>query len=211
MVYVTGLGRCPAILEVTAEPTWDPMRVDEEANPGEGDVWGVVTEVEGLHSIALDKAPNLESIGVATASIQRKGHTALEQWQYAEAERLIRGRRAPIDRAGGSTALDVPIEEGEVEGYEVVSSPDARQAIRRESRLVGDYRAFLEAVGDDVSRKKLVLLPRRIRSTATCSTRREGIWLRPRQARAEATSAWPLGNLRITLGSFRPGLGGRFS
>ncbi len=156
MIYVTGRGVCPAILEVVDEPRWDPNWVDDEARRGEGDRWGVVTDVRGVHAVPIDEAPNLEHIGVAAASIQRKGHVEIADWQYAEAEMLIGRGRSRRPQSGPATSSDVPIEEGEVEGYDVAPPVDVRRAIRRESRLVRDYRAFLAAQGDEVARKRLL-------------------------------------------------------
>lgn len=155
VIYVTGLGRCPAILEVTAEPEWDPGRVDAEARQGDGNQWGVITKVKGVQSVALDQAPALESIGVAARSIRRKGHIGIKEWQYVEAERLIAGaqRRRP---GGGTSSTDVPIEEGEVEGYDVRPAAAVKRAHRRELKLVHDYCGYIEQRGDEVSRKKLL-------------------------------------------------------
>lgn len=154
VVYVKGRG-CPAILEVTAKPRWDPRRVDEEAERGEGNRWGVVTEVKGLHAVALVDAPQLDAISVAPTSVMRKGHLELQEWQYRQAEALIAGRRRHRARRP-RRALRIPIEQGEVEGYEVVTSGEVRRAVRRESRLVRSYAAFLEAQGEVVERTKLL-------------------------------------------------------
>ena len=156
VVYITERGRCPAILEVTAAPRWDPDWVDAE-HPGEGDRWGVVTEVEGVSSLALAGAPDLQDIGVPPKSIQRKGHVSLEDWQYALAESLIgeqpaKGTAEPTE----PTSVEVPVEAGHVEGYSVMPATDVKRAERRESMLVRDYRDFLEAKGDKVSRNKLM-------------------------------------------------------
>lgn len=156
VIYVTGRGLCPAILEVTAEPQWDPDRVDDEAKQGDGETWGVLTEVQVVYSVGLDKAPPLQDIGVAAASVRRKGHMAIEDWQHAEAERLIGGARARRAQRRRTAVSDVPIEEGEVEGYDVTRAATVRRAMRRESRLVRDYHAFLEHQGDEVSRKKVL-------------------------------------------------------
>jgi hypothetical protein len=148
VVYATRAQKCPAIFEVTDQPRWDPNYVDA-GNPGEGDQWGVVTPVSLVAATTVDRAPRLDRIGVAPSSIQRKGHTRLEQWQYEEAERLIdsSGSRR---RADPSSASRIPIEEGHVEGYEVATAGTVRTAIRRESRLVSDYAAFLRHRGEVV-------------------------------------------------------------
>ena len=153
VMYLTGPKKCPAILEVSAKPRWDPDRVDRVAAPGEGDRWGVLTEVKAVAAVPLSKAPPLERLGVAPASIASKGHISLEDWQYEEAERLIGGSSRP-PRRDPATAERIPIEKGKVEGYEQAAM-DVRQAERREWRLVRDYAATLEAQGDAVSRNKL--------------------------------------------------------
>lgn len=158
VVYITERGKCPAILEVVAAPRWDPGWVDE-GHTGEGERWGVVTDVEGIWSMGLDDAPDLQEIGVSPASIQRKGHVSLEDWQYALAESLI---GEPIN--GGTpepaepSSVEVPVEAGNVEGYTTMPATDVKRAVRRESMLVRDYRDFLEAKGDKVSRNKLAPL-----------------------------------------------------
>ncbi len=155
VLYITERGKCPAILEVVAAPRWDPGWVDE-AHPGEGERWGVVTDVKGIWSMGLDGAPDLQDIGVAPASIQRKGHVSLEDWQYALAESLIGGKTAGgKSKPPAPTSVDVPVEAGNVEGYEVMPAPDVKRAVRRESMLVRDYSDFLKAKGDKVSRNKL--------------------------------------------------------
>lgn len=157
VVYITERGRCPAILEVSAAPRWDPDWVDD-AHSGEGDRWGVVTEVEGITSMDLDDAPDLQEIGVSPSSIQRKGHISLEPWQYELAEKLIGGDQgSPSGKPSspGPTSVDVPVEAGHVEGYEVMPASDVKRAVRRESLLVQDYSDFLKEKGDTVSRNKL--------------------------------------------------------
>lgn len=156
VLYVTRRGQCPAILEVTGEPEWNPDRVDAEARQGDGEQWGVVTEVRGIHAVPLDQAPFLESIGVPPVSVQRKGHIRIDDWQYAEAERLIAGAHRRRPRRGDTPSNDVPIEEGEVEGYDVRPAAAVRRAERRETKLVHDYCAYVKQLGDEVSRKKLL-------------------------------------------------------
>ena len=40
VIYITEKGVCPAILEVIAEPRWDPDWVDAQSGRGEGKEWG---------------------------------------------------------------------------------------------------------------------------------------------------------------------------
>jgi hypothetical protein len=157
VVYVTGHGVCPAILEVIAEPRWNPDWVEANGTPGDDDKWGVVTEVKGLWSLAIDAAPKLEEIGVESASVQRKGHIWLEEKQYREAERLIASKDAPAPPppAGPAVATQVPIEARVAAGYEIAPAVEVKQASRREALLVGDFQAHLEAKGEEVSRYRL--------------------------------------------------------
>ena len=156
VIYITDRGVCPAILEVVAAPRWDPNWVDD-AEPGNGERWGVVTGVKGIWSLGVDDAPDLQDIGMSAASIQRKGHVSLEDWQYEQAEELIEKRGTPGDKSKSPahTSVAVPIEESNVEGYEVRPAVDVKRAKRRESILVRDYSDFLKAKGDTVSRNKL--------------------------------------------------------
>lgn len=159
VMYLTGVALCPAILEVTGQPRWDPARVDREATIGEGNTWDVVTEVRAVYGVPLSQAPNLEVLGLPPRSVLRKGHVRLEDWQYAEAERAIgrgrgrRHRRAPA--ASGTREERVAVEEGTVEGYEVIRPAEVGRAVRRESRLVTDYARYLTEGGDAVVRNKI--------------------------------------------------------
>lgn len=157
VVYVTGRELCPAILEVKAKPRWDPQWVEEKGGPGEGDQWGVVTDVKGLWSLGIEAAPKLDLIGVESASVQRKGHVWLEEWQYRLAEGLIAGSEttAPPPPAGPAANTPVPVEQGAIEGYEVTTPTEVKLATRREAALVLDFQAHLEAQGDEVSRNRL--------------------------------------------------------
>lgn len=156
VVYITEKGVCPAILEVVAEPRWDPAWVDARSGRNEGRKWGVVTDVRGLWSLALDDAPPVEDIGVPRARIQRHGHIWLEEQEYETAERLIAKRRAGKRPTRKAKNIHVPIEADNVEEYEITRPESGKRARRREARLVRDYCAFLEAKGDDVVRNKLL-------------------------------------------------------
>ena len=157
VIYITEKGVCPAILEVVGEPHWDPGWVDAHSDRKEGDEWGVVTGVRGLWSLGLGAAPRLEDIGVAKARVQRHGHISLDDDEYEEAEKRIAKRRRRKRRSGSSVNVQVPIEQGTVEGYDVMPAGEIKRAERREARLVRDYCSFLEAQGDDVARNKLQL------------------------------------------------------
>jgi hypothetical protein len=154
VVYITERKVCTAILEVVSEPYWDPKWVDEHSERHEGDRWGVVTKVKGRRALALDVAPTLEKIEVSRARVQRKGHIRLEDWEFEKAQRLI-GRVTPKPTSK-RRSREIPIEAGVVEGYEVLTKAERRQALRRETTLVEDFCAHLEAKGDVVMRNELL-------------------------------------------------------
>ncbi len=157
VVYITDRGICPAILEVVAEPRWDPGWVDAESSGRkEGTEWGVVTDVRGLWSVSLADAPLVEDIGVARARVQRHGHISLDDQEYEAAERLIAKRPARNRRDSKTKNLNVPIKAGNVEEYEITRPESGKRARRREAKLVRDYCTFLEASGDYVVRNKLL-------------------------------------------------------
>jgi len=154
VVYITARGRCPAILEVVAAPRWDPAVVDD-AQSGEGERWGVVTDVKGIRSMSLDNAPSLQDLGVSATSVQRKGHVRLEDWQYEQAKFLIGDQPAGSIQSSPTTSAEIPIEDGKVQGYEITPKIDVKRAVRREARLVRDYSAFLMEQGDEIARHKV--------------------------------------------------------
>jgi hypothetical protein len=156
VVYITEKGVCPAILEVVAEPRWDPRRVDDESGRGEGREWGVVTDVRGLWSLGLDEAPPIEDIGVARARVQRHGHISLEHLEYKAAERLIAESQSRGSGGVQTSSALVPIEGGNSEEYEIARPESGKRGLRREARLVRDYVAVLEAAGDKVARNKIL-------------------------------------------------------
>ena len=156
VIYITEKGVCPAILEVIAEPRWDPGWVDAQSGRGEGREWGVVTDVRGLWSLSLGDAPPIEDIGVARARIQRHGHISLGDLEYEAAERLIAKRRPSTRRSDQSENALVPIEASNSEEYEITRPESGKRAVRREAKLVRDYAAILEARGDKIVRNKLL-------------------------------------------------------
>jgi hypothetical protein len=156
VVYITEEGVCPAILEVVAEPRWDPDWVDTQSGRGEGKEWGVVTDVKGLWSLSLDQAPPVEDIGVTRARVQRHGHIALGDLEYETAERLISGSQSNGSSVAQTSSALVPIEAGESEEYDTTQPVAGKRAVRREARLVRDFVASLEAAGDKVARNKLM-------------------------------------------------------
>jgi hypothetical protein len=157
VIYITERAVCPAILEVVAEPRWDPGWVDARSDGRrEGTEWAVVTDVRGLWSVKLADAPPIEDIGVAKARVQRHGHISLSEEEYEAAERLIAKPHTRKRRARKTRVARVPLESGEVEEYEITRPETDGRARRREARLVRDFGAFLGAQGDDVVRNKLM-------------------------------------------------------
>jgi hypothetical protein len=206
VVYITERKVCTAILEVVGEPHWDPKWVDEHSKHGEGERWGVVTKVKGRRALALDDAPALEEIGVLRSSVQRKGHLHLEDWQFEAAQRLIgRVSPKPTQRRRGR---EIPIEKGEVEGYEVVTKEERRQACRREAALVEDFCAHLEAQGDVVKRNEL--LP-----SGGSHSLYSDLFNKSRRQLIEAKAGISRGDIRMAIGQladyerFIPRLSGR--
>lgn len=206
VMYLTGPRRCPAILEVTHAPIWDPDRVDRESgSPGDGDQWGVLTEVVALASLALDRAPAVEEIGVAPRSLAQHGHVHLEEWQLAEAERLISGgsglgsRLHP--RRGDRT---VPVEATHVEGYDVRAPKAVARARRREARLVQDFVEYLRAQGDQIERNELTVpgTTRRLYTDVFNVSRRQLIEAKAGTSRNEVRMAiGQLADYRYLLGT----------
>jgi hypothetical protein len=154
----------------------------------------VVTKIKALWALPLDRAPEVESIGVAKSSLSSKGHVAIEEWQYEEAERL-RGRpggRKPR-RSRRCSSRDVPVEEGEIEGYEVISAQGVRRARRREAQLVHDFQTFLEAQGDTIKRKEL-------RPPGTTHALHNDIFNKTRNQLIEAKASRTRGDIRMAIG-----------
>jgi hypothetical protein len=206
VVYVTKRQVCSAILEVVEEPRWDPQWVDDRAKRGEGDKWGIVTKVAGRKALALDDAPKLTKIGVSPARVQRKGHVRLEDWEFEEAQQLI--GRVTERRGRKASQREIPVEDGSCEGYDVVTKLDRRRALRREARLVEDFRAYLETKGDVVTRNEL--LP-----VATAHPLYSDLFNQSRRQLIEAKAGASRGEIRMAIGQladygrFIPRLAGR--
>ena len=82
LIYLAGTYRCPAVVEITAEASFDASR----------ERWGWRTPVRTLAEIPIERAPTLEHIGVPRISVGRQSRLRLS------AEQFDRGRRA-IERA----------------------------------------------------------------------------------------------------------------
>jgi hypothetical protein len=193
VIYITEFGACPAITEVVGEPRWDPGYVDRESGSNDGEDWGVVTPVKGLWSVKLSAAPLLEEIGLSKASVQEHGHITLSPAEYEEAERLIAGRRGKRWGTKPETNQEVPLEEGEVEGYEVRRAEVVGRAVRREARLVADFASFLEGKGDEIVRNKV--LPK-----GAAHPIYSDIFNKSRQQLIEAKAGGTRGDIRMAIG-----------
>jgi hypothetical protein len=93
VIYVSRGQRqaCPAVVRVAESPVFDPDLVEREVNAQDAALWGWVTWVEPVASIALSRAPTLSDIGVSSQSVRRHGHIRLSRSQYRRALRKIRG------------------------------------------------------------------------------------------------------------------------
>ena len=82
LIYLAGTYRCPAVVEITGEASFDASR----------ERWGWRTPVRTLAEVPIEEAPTLEVIGVPRVSVGRQSRLRLS------AEQFERGRRA-IERA----------------------------------------------------------------------------------------------------------------
>ena len=92
VVYLSGLDRCPAILEVTATPAFDPETVERKARPGDGARWGWVTPVKPIAWVEADRGPSLANIGVEPKSISRRSRLKLTPERFAKARAALAGQ-----------------------------------------------------------------------------------------------------------------------
>jgi hypothetical protein len=159
--------KCPAIYKVMAEPRWDPDGVDrslpDEVEWGkEGDRWGVMTHVSCVHAVDSQDGPYPENFGAELRQGSRSPHIRLDDTIGQKAKRRLeqieRGITEPpppppSKRQGRVT--QVPIEEGDVEGYDVTSKAETKRAHRKERRLVADYVKYLGESSEIVHRHKI--------------------------------------------------------
>ena len=82
LIYIAGTYRCPALVQVTAEASFDASRQR----------WGWRTPVRTLAEVPIEHAPTLEEIGVPRVSVGRQSRLRLTPEQFE------RGRRG-IERA----------------------------------------------------------------------------------------------------------------
>ena len=101
LVYLAGTYRCPAVIELTAQPAFD----------AEQRRWGWRTPVRVLTQLPVEDAPLLEEIGVARASVGRQSRLRLTAEQFEAGRRALEGAQpgprnsasAPLTRPGSSS------------------------------------------------------------------------------------------------------------
>jgi hypothetical protein len=158
--------RCPAIYRVVAVPRWNPDGVDAGLpNDGEwgkeGDRWGVMTHVSYVHAVDSQSGPYPEAFGAELRPGSRSPHMGLDDTIGQEAKRLLeqieRGSTVPpiAQPERESRVTEVPIEEGDIEGYDVTSKAETKRAHRKERRLVADYVKYLGESSEIVCRHKI--------------------------------------------------------
>jgi hypothetical protein len=91
VIYLTRGPRraCPAIVRVTAPPTYDPNLVADEDSPESAERWGWVTRVEVLRASDLSEAPELSDLGIEARSVGQHGHIHITREQYRRAQEAI--------------------------------------------------------------------------------------------------------------------------
>jgi len=85
LVYLAGTYRCPAVVELTGQASFD---ADQPR-------WGWRTPVRVLAEVDIESAPWLEDIGVPRVSVGRQSRLRLTPEQFA------RGRDALVASAAG--------------------------------------------------------------------------------------------------------------
>jgi hypothetical protein len=150
-----------------AEPRWNPNGVDkdlpdDDQRGSEGDrSWDVMTPVSCVHAVDSQDGPYPGAFGAELRPGNRAPFMRLDDVAGQEAKRLLeqieRGINEPppppSERQGRVT--QVPIEEGDVEGYEVISKAEVRRAQRKERLLVADYVKYLGEPPEIVHRHKI--------------------------------------------------------
>jgi hypothetical protein len=147
--------RCPAILQVTGEPHWDPDLVDEGGfRPKEGDRWGVVTDVSCIHAVDPRGAPRIRRIGLKR--LNQAPQSRLSGTLGEEARRLLEQIEQRSTNASKLSRVKViPVEGGTIEGYDVETKDEVRRARRQEKLLVARYVKYMENQGDTIVRHKI--------------------------------------------------------
>lgn len=158
--------RCPAIYEVTGEPHWHPDFVDSERESTrwgrDGDKWGVLTPVSCVHAVNTRDAPFAEGFGFELQHGNRAVFMGLNDVFGEEAQRLLEQRegrrvrkRRTRSRSNKPVVTRLPIEEGDIEGYDIRTKAESRRAQLAERRLVVEYTHYLRRQGDSAERSKI--------------------------------------------------------
>jgi hypothetical protein len=79
LVYLAGTYRCPAVVEITGEASFDATQTR----------WGWRTPVRVVAEVPLAEAPTLEEIGVARVSVGRQSRLRLTPDQFERGRRTI--------------------------------------------------------------------------------------------------------------------------
>jgi hypothetical protein len=158
--------RCPAIYEVTGEPYWDPDLVDSEPETTrwgrDGDKWAVLTPVSCVHAVNTRDAPFAEGFGFELQRGNRAVFMGLDDVLGEEAQRQLEeqeggrvGKKRTRARSDERVVTRLPIEEGDIEGYDIRTKAESRKAKLAERRLVVEYTHYLRQQGDSADRSKI--------------------------------------------------------
>jgi hypothetical protein len=186
---------CPARFRVTAEPVYDPKRINREGRRGDGRRWGWLTEVKLLAAVDLDRAPTLIELGVEPLSMRHRDHKTFTADGYHRATAFI-----PDGVGGGErrSARPVPIEQGVADEFEQRVEAQTRSAQREEQRLVQAYARSLSDHGRRVSRHLLHPLDGSGPLVTTSSNMTAGTSSRRRRASRGEPSVWRSDSSRTT-------------
>jgi hypothetical protein len=156
--------RIPSQRPTTAYPLWRKGTGLLDSTKSKEDFVVLIRDPDGeFHArwLRRDAVSLLPPSLAARMSVGTAGVEALNAptWRAVATLFEIKAREDGIRRepagTSGSHAEAVPVEGGEVEGYDVLSSTTVRRAKRRERELVRAYTKHLQARGDVVSRNKI--------------------------------------------------------
>jgi hypothetical protein len=156
--------RIPSQRPTTAYPLWrEGTGLLDSTRPEEDFVLLLRDPHGGFHArwLRRDGMPLLPEGLAEQMSIGTAGVETLNAPTWRAVATLLEintnddGPRQTREERSGPRVEVVPVEAGEVEGYEVRSSTAVRQARRRERELVRAYEKYLQARGDVVSRNKI--------------------------------------------------------
>lgn len=98
-VYFGGTHRVPVLAEIISPPEFNPAFVQaaDWAQEGDGERWPWVTRFRVLKIVEVEAAPNLESLGIATSSMQQRARLRTTPDIH---ERLVRALEAASEASG---------------------------------------------------------------------------------------------------------------